>query len=129
MKYLLLIICFYPFVTFSQTKEDYQKVMDRFVTFYNNDQTDSICTIFPGRDCFWAKVNPQLDTKKDYGKIVSYKYLGVVKNDPEHVTVFKIVSEKKGIKALSFNLHKGKFGTFRFSTSDDEIKEMLKKAK
>ena len=129
MKYILFILFIVPVVAFSQTEKDYKQVMDKFVEFYNNDQHDSICTLFPADQCIWRNANPE-EIKKKYGNIISCKYLGIAKKDPEHVTIFKVVFKNMKTKAMSFTLDKeNKFGTFRFDTSSDEIKKMLKKAK
>jgi hypothetical protein len=136
MRYAMLLLIALPLISFSQTKTDYDNYMARFVRYYNKGLTDSICTLFPveaGRNepCFWKWAESSHDTSSydDYGKIASYKYLGVDKTDPDNVTVFRVVFANKGVKAISFNLENKKFATFRFDTSSDEIEGMLKKTK
>lgn len=128
MKYCFFMLLILPAIAFGQTKKDYENVMKKFIKFYNNDEVDSICTLFPNDNCFWREADPK-GSKDKYGKILSCKYLGKSAEDPESVTIFKIVFEKMKTKAMSFTLdHENKFGTFRFDTSSDEIKKMLKKA-
>ena len=131
MKYLVLLFCMSSLVVSAQTKRDYMDAMSRYVTFYNNDQMDSICAMFPKRqsgkfDCFWAQVQSSRRSLDEYGRITSYKYIGLDTSDLEPVRVFRVVFAKKGVKATSFTLHDDlKFGTFRFDTSSDEIERML----
>ena len=138
MKFLLAILIFLPVTTIAQSQADFEKVMGNFVRFYNQDQTDSICSLFPtevngkARECFWrwaAEKRPDsLSSLKKYGRITSYKYLGVDVTDAEPVHVFEIMFSKAGKKAHSFTLDKAhKYGTFRFITSSDEIEKMLRK--
>lgn len=128
MKYFAVILFMLPAVVFAQAKKDYELVMRKFVEFYNVNDVDSVCTLFPAdKDCFWRIVESDGSSiLEEYGKIASYKYLGKT----EDVTVFKVEFSKKETKAMSFNLDKNnKFGTFRFDTSSAEIKKMLRRAK
>ena len=128
MKFLMIALLLLPFITIAQTKQDYEKAMAAFVKYYNNQQSDSICTanFSDAANCFWAKIRPER-IYKEYGRIIEFKYLGIAEKDPENVTVFKVNFERKGVKAMSFNLNEeNKFLTFRFDTIDDEIEDMLR---
>src|SRR4051812_24341821 len=110
MRYAMLLLIALPFVSFGQTKTDYNNYMARFVKYYNAGSTDSICTLFAvnkrlSDPCFWrwAETNKDTSAYDKYGKIVFYKYLRVDKTDPEKVTVFRVVFANKGVKATSFN--------------------------
>lgn len=129
MKILATIIFLLPLSAVAQTKQDYNLVMEKFVQYYNAQQNDSICTLFPDNtkvasySCFWNFAEPER-IYKEYGTINSYEYLGTEGD----VTIYKVVYDKF-TKAMSFNLDENLlFGTFRFDTSSDKIKEMLHKA-
>lgn len=132
MKGLLLLLLMLPAMAVAQTKEDYKNVMAKFVKYYNNNQIDSICTLFPdekssGKECFykWAEGNGRSGLD-EYGPITDYSYLGKDETDQEKVTVFKVDFSKKGTKAMSFTLDSNnKFGTFRFDTVSREINKIL----
>lgn len=132
MKGLVLLLLMLPAMATAQTKQDYKNVMAKFVKYYNNNQVDSICTLFPdekssGRECFYKWANAKAPGMlEEYGPITDYSYLGKDETDQETVTVFKVDFSKKGTKAMSFTLDSNnKFGTFRFETSSDEIEKML----
>lgn len=130
MKYVLVCMLMLPLPATAQSKKDYKEVMGKFVAYYNEGNIDKICTLFtPHRDigCFWRWAQERsTDTTGQPGKILSYQYLGKDKTDEGKVTVFRIETEKQGVKAMSFTLEPGnKFGTFRFITSSDEIDRML----
>lgn len=132
MKGFLLLMLMLPAMAAAQTKEDYKNVMAKFVKYYNNNQVDSICTLFPdekssGRECFYKWANAKAPGMlEEYGPITDYSYLGKDETDHEKVTVFKVDFSKKGTKAMSFTLYSNnKFGTFRFDTVTREINKML----
>jgi hypothetical protein len=144
MKMLLAMLCLFPFTAFAQTKADYDQTFARFMKYYNSNQTDSICTLFPistraEEMCFWKMVNAESSSLEEYGSIKSFKYLGIDKTDAESVRVFKVDYSKAGTKAMSFTLEPSTaatvlnktyvFGTFRFITSSDAIEAMLRQAK
>ena len=116
---MLLII---PAIGFSQTQADYENVMHKFMTFYNNNQPDSIVTLYS--ESAWGKhpIKPLWDMKKnDYfkkllGALISYKYVGI---DPkEHVRIFDTKFQADSACHMSFHLEPDKkFGTFRISPS------------
>jgi hypothetical protein len=62
------------------------------------------------------------DIIEKYGKIRSYKYLGV---DERGVSLYKLVCGKS-THAFGFTLDgEGKFGTFRFQTTSPQIRELM----
>ena len=131
MKYLLLLSLLCPCCARAQSEADYQNTMARFVRFYNKGLKDSVCTLFPKREktgCFWALADASREERmlERYGRIISYKYLGIDTTDEEQVRVFKVVFAKAGTKATSFTLSEdGLFGTFRLITSSEGIEYML----
>jgi hypothetical protein len=135
MKYLLAFLLLMPSAAIAQSQADFEQVMSRFVRFYNDGQTDSICSLFPreregkAEECFWRwaeQHHDSLSSLQEYGRITSYKYLGRDVTDAEPVHVFKVMFSKVGQKAHSFTLDEAnRYGTFRFITSSDEIEKML----
>jgi hypothetical protein len=133
MKYLLLILCFVPLLVLAQGRRDYENTVAKFMRYYNKNEVKKICGMFEPEyrksSCdMWNQAMPLV--KKDYGKMLSYKYLGVDTTDPEQVRVFKVWYTKDTC-AMSLTLSGDKkyLGTFRFKTSSDEIERMLKKVK
>ena len=126
-----LIILLLPFTALAQSQKDYDHVMASFKKAYNRHRADKVCDLFPRETRVKvAKVwnNREMDKLyNDYGKIVSYKYLGRDKTDPDNVTVYKAVFQKKTIP-MSLSLDKDKnLENFRLDTHSDEIDEMMKK--
>ena len=128
----LLLIMTTCYCCAAQTKADYEIAIARFTKFYNSKQADSIQNMWsPKEDNMWD-VKMTEGVNKKYGKIVSYKYLGIDSTDTEQhgLAVFKIQFSKAGKKALSLTMEKGKYlGTFRFITSSPHIDKMLREAK
>lgn len=126
MKTLIFFCLMSPLLSFGQHRKDYSEMVQKFVKYYNGNQSDSICTLFQARannECFWLKT----DNYSTYGEIINYKYLGI---DPiEKVTIYKIQFKNKGTKAISFTLANGRFETFRFDTSSEYIQKLLAKNK
>lgn len=132
MKYLLAILLACSSIANAQSQKDYEEIMGKFVNYYNNGDVDGICTLFPvdtgAYSCFWKwaaerreEGNSHLD---EYGRITSYKYLGVDPSEDE-LAVFKMVIGGE-IKAMSFTLDRNNiFGTCRFITSSESIDKML----
>ncbi len=130
MRYILLFTCILPFTAFSQTKVDADQVMGKFKIFYNAVQNDSMNNMFSASDRISGKENAKnMKWYMDkYGTMISFQYLGIDNEDPEHVFVFKTSWTKGGQKTSSFTLDKGnKFMTFRLGTSSPGIDKLLKK--
>lgn len=126
-----LIILLLPFTAMAQTQKDYDHVMASFKKAYNHHRADKVCDLFPMETrAKVAKVwsNRGMDELyNDYGKIVSYKYLGHDKTDPDNVAVYKAVFQKKTIPmSLSLNQNK-ELENLRLDTHANEIDEMMKK--
>lgn len=117
LKRLLLLLLVAPVVAFAQSKQD-ARMVDKFVNYYNKQQTDSICTLFPderstGIKCFWKGASTD-GTYDLYGKITAHEYMGVEGPDNRKVTMYKVVFSKKGTMVMSFNLdERNKFMIFR----------------
>lgn len=133
MKCFGFLLCFVPLLVLAQGGENYGKAIARFMRHYNHNATGKICEMFGPEyrksSCdMWNKVMPKL--KIEYGKMLSYQYLGIDTTDPEQVRVFKVWFAKDTF-AMSLTLpgDKKHLGTFRFKTSSDEIERMLKSAK
>lgn len=135
MKRITLLLCAIPFISFSQTKADYENAMSKFMKFYNAGRGDSINAMF-GADWDETKKTHPLwtneqnnDLLKEYGSLQSFKFIGIDKTDPAKVYVFKTVYSKAGEKTTSLTLDKeNRLGTFRFITSSNGIRKLLKKA-
>lgn len=113
-----------------QARGDFDKAMKTFTSNYNNQNDDAINASFSHTwDSFVAEFNKKMwpngraaDFVKDYGKIRSFKYMGVT---ADGVTHYKLVCDKS-THAFGFTLdQEGKFGTFRFKTYSPEINEMM----
>lgn len=109
MKRLLLLALLTPMVAFAQSKQDYSHMVDKFVKYYNKQQTDSICTLFPderttGIKCFWK--NASTDGTYDlHGKITAYEYIGEEGTGDREVTMYKVVFSKKGAMVMSLRMN------------------------
>jgi hypothetical protein len=106
MKRLLLFAVLMPVVGFAQNNKDHAHLVDDFVDYYNKQQTDRICTLFPdekltGIKCFWNGASTD-GTYNIYGKIISYKYIGVDSLSTRNLTQYKMVFSKKGAMEMSF---------------------------
>lgn len=133
MKYLLLAILLLPLAALAQTEKDYEQALKRFISFYNNRQGDSIERMWPPEDNYGDAMNAmwgrdamdRLHT--NYGKIESYKYLGIDKEDPNAgLAVFKTKFSIAGWKTTSLTLEQKKYlGTFRLITSSPGIDKLL----
>lgn len=117
MKRLLLLAALVPVIALAQNK-DHVYLVDNFVNYYNSRQTNSICTLFPdenltGIKCFWKGASTD-GTYDIYGKITSYKYIGVDSSTAMYLTLYKMVFSKKGAMELSFTMNADKkFTAFR----------------
>ncbi len=136
MKNILFILLFLPVIGFAQTRKDHERVMAKFVKHYNNKQGDNIIRMWKGGEYdewnhqMWSD-EQLISMHKDYGKIVSYKYLGIDTEDPNPgLAVFETQFSVVGWKTTSMTIDKeGWLGTFRFITSSDGINKMLKNKK
>lgn len=137
MKYIFLLCFLLPCFGFAQTQKDYEQTMASFVKYYNNKQGDSIARMWqpdPEQDAWSKKVwssESIADMHKEYGKILSSKYIGIDTEDPNPgLAVFKTQFSVAGSKTTSLTLEEGKYlGTFRFITSSPGIDKLLKKEK
>lgn len=137
MKKILTLLVFVPFFGFSQSQQVYEKVMGRFVSYYNAMQGDSIKAMWPYEkdmvqwlDQAWSEKSLK-EYYSEYGKIQSFGFLGIDKEDENPgLAVFKTKFSVAGGKTLSFTLDSsGYFGTFRFVTSSPGIDKLLKAEK
>lgn len=136
MKHLLFILLFLPVIGFAQTRKDHERAIGRFVKYYNNIQGDSIMRMWENGEReewnqkMWSDKS-LTSMHKDFGKILSYKYLGIDTEDPNPgLAVFETQFSVVGWKTTSMTIDKeGWLGTFRFITSSDGIDKMLKNKK
>ena len=129
MKLYAIILLLLPFASFSQSSTDYKNVMAKFQKFYNAAQGDSIVVLFGNKwDETWSATKAA-DYLKDYGKLESTKFIGVDKQYPNKVYVFKSVFSNVGTKVISLKMNRDNdLSIFRFVTSSKGINELLKKS-
>ena len=135
MKLLIILIFLIPFSLVGQNSKPYVQTMEKFKMFYNAAQGDSVNVMF-GHGWDEMKKSGPIWTNgefkqylEEYGKLVSFKFIGVVNDESKRMAVFKTVFSKKGNKVTSFSLdEENKLATFRFSTGSDskEINKLLK---
>lgn len=140
-KLILTSFCFLPLFSFSQTKEEYCDVMNKFAKYYNNQQSDSIYQNILAMP-FWNEMKDTYSKERiqqkqnEGGKIVSWKFAGMEGYDIKHrpMALFKVTYSKKFdgsyTRAMEFSLdEKGKIFGFNSLTKSPEIRKMLKKVK
>jgi hypothetical protein len=136
MKLLALLIFLLPITLFCQSQTDYENAMRKFQTFYNTGLGDSINAMFgyepngprPPKPLWTNQSNAS--ALEEFGKLKSFKFIGVDKSDTYDVHVFITNFSKAGEQTTSMTLHKDKsLGTFRFITSSTGINDLLKKYK
>ena len=133
MKFFAILAFLIPFVVAGQSKTNYENAMAKFQKFYNAAQGDSINAMF-GHGWDEMKLTKALWTNakaaeclKEYGKLKSFTFVGVDKEDPNEVRVFQTVFSKAGTKTTSLTLDEDyALGTFRFITTSESINELLK---
>jgi hypothetical protein len=137
MKSLIfvLLIINQPFIVCAQNKADAERIMGRFMTLYNAGLYDSTYSLFSAEDRELISLERNTDgmrmTRDEGGKLTSYEYLGIDKDDRNPgLYVFITTWTKVGKKTSSFTLDKeGKFETFRLWTSSAGITKLLKDKK
>ena len=133
-----IVFCFIPLCSFSQTKEEYSSVMEKFTRYYNNKQSDSLYQNVFGDTTNFSKVNifSYSDIKrlhKKLGKIKSYRYVkkyGVdIMKRPMALYDVKFSRKYEGeyFHGVTFSLdeHHKIFGLC-FTTSSTEIDSLIK---
>lgn len=136
MKLLVLIIMSIPFYGIGQTTADYNFAMEKFQKVYNAGQGDSINAMF-GHSWDQAKAHKPLWTNdgtaellNELGTLISFRFIGIDKSDPQKVYVFQTIFSKAGQKTTSCTLDKeNAFLTFRLVTSSNGINKLVRKAK
>lgn len=113
-----------------QSRADYGRAMAAFMRNCNNLDDAAVNADFshlwaqPAIDMghpVWSAGRCEWFVKK-YGKIRSFKYLGVAEDG---VSIYKVICDKS-THALGLTLdYEGKYATFRPETSSPEIKEMM----
>lgn len=133
MKLIIILAFLMPLTVVGQTADSYQQIMEKFKKFYNAGQGDSINAMY-GHEWDTMKLTKALWTNakaeellKEYGKLESFKFIGVDKEDPNKVYVFQTVFSKKHDNVTSLTLDSANMlNTFRFSTRSNEIDRLLK---
>jgi hypothetical protein len=136
MKLIAILLFLMPLAMLGQTADSYKQTMEKFKKFYNAGQGDSINAMF-GHEWDKMKLTKALWTNekadellKEYGKLESFEFVGVDKEDPNKVYVFLTVFSKKNDNVTSLTIDsENKLSTFRFSTSSNEIDRLLKSFK
>jgi hypothetical protein len=135
MKLLAILMFLMPLGLEAQTTNSYEQIMEKFQKLYNAGQGDSINAMY-GHEWDEMKLTKALWTNakaaeslKEYGKLKSFKFVGVDKSDPNEVYVFQTVFSKKGKSLTSLKLNSdNSLSTFRFITTTDENTRQLKNA-
>lgn len=113
-----------------KSETDYEKVMEQFKGYYNQQQADNIVNMFSNPEQMKGFMNSKMvdELMKDYGKLISFKFLGLEgDNKYEDVALFKMVCEKS-VHVMGISIDKdNKLGTFRFETSSTYIDKLLAK--
>lgn len=135
MKKLTLALAFIAIslISFAQTSLNADIVMSRFQRFYNAKMDDSIRAMFSKT---WGATPEKLKQvwedgsagglHKDYGKIISIKYIGEMDDDPS-TKLYKVVTDKD-THATGISLdEENRFLNFRFHTSSDHINKLMGK--
>lgn len=109
---LILFILAIPFSVDAQTELDHIKQVEKFVKFYNDRKTGSICSLFPnekttGIRCDWQYADKDR-TYDIYGVITSFKFMGTEENNNRKVALFQLKSTSKGEILLSASLNSEK---------------------
>ena len=125
-KILALLFCFYIFNGQAQKQADYEKVLGKFMMYYNAVQADSICEQFSDT---WGKQKKTLwkneeikDLHKEFGEMRSYKFMAV---EPGGAMLFKgEFTKSKHCIGMVID-KKNKLKTFRFKTTSDFIDSLL----
>lgn len=136
MKYFALLLFLLPLAVAGQSKTDYEKAMARFQTFYNAGRGDGINAMFGHawdemklRKALWTNADAA-ESLKEYGKLKSFKFIGIDESDPNKVYVFDTIFSKAGTKTTSLTLNQDhSLGTFRFITSSESISALQRKQK
>lgn len=134
MKFVALLVFVLPLAVAGQSKTDYNNAMAKFQKFYNEGQGDSINAMFgrrpdemKGRNYIW-KNEDIASYLKEYGKLKSFKFIGIDEGDPNKVHVFETVFSKAGTKTTSLTLFEDdSLGTFRLITSSERITALQRK--
>ncbi len=136
MKYFALILFLLPIAVAGQSITDYNNAMSKFQKFYNKGQGDSINAMFGHIPNEMQSASPLWTNDQnaafleEYGTLKSFRFIGIDKSDPNQVYVFETIFSKAGAKTSSLTLYNDyTLGTFRFITTSEEIKELLRKSK
>lgn len=136
MKFFALLVFLLPIAVAGQSQTDYENAMSRFQKFYNAGQGDSINAMF-GHGWDETKLTRALWTHadaakclKEFGKLKSFRFIGIDKEDPNKVYVFETIFSKAGTKTTSLTLDKDhSLATFRFITTSESISALQRKHK
>ncbi len=135
MKLLIVLLFMLPFALFGQNSQPYLQTMGKFQLLYNAAKDDSLNAMFGHEWDEMQKTKPlwtKGESKKyleEYGKLISFKFIGFENKDSETLAIFRTVFSKKGKKVTSISLNsENKLGTFRFSTGSEskEINRLLR---
>ena len=115
----------------SRSRANYEQVMEKFKNYYNEQLVDSIVNMFANpaemKSFFSAKVMEHFNN--DYGKMISYKYIGTDDVDGNNDALFKMVFDKS-VHMMGISIDpNNKLENFRFQTSSSYIDKLLAKEK
>ena len=93
---VFLMLAMLPLIACAQSKADYQRVMGKFVKFYNNKQGDSIVHLWQLKDrksiAYLWKPEEMNKLHETYGKIKSFKYAKAMTGEAKGVEFQTIFS-------------------------------------
>ena len=135
MRILAVLMFLLPLAAIGQTVKSYEQAMKKIQKFYNTKQGERINAMFEDDNSHYRSARPlwtnakAAELLKEYGRLESFKFVGIDTTDPNKVYIFRTVFSKKGAKTTSFTLNKNnQLGTFRFDTTSDEITRLLQNA-
>jgi HD superfamily phosphohydrolase len=73
LSFIFILLC-YPYLVFTQTRSDYDKVADKLMRYYNSKQSDSFYALFSNginRDYIERDI---VKKKMSYGSIIAFRY-------------------------------------------------------
>lgn len=112
MKHVVFTLLLLPALVHAQTKADYNKVMNKFVKFYNAGKGDSILKLWALKDrksIEWMWSPKEMAKLHDqYGLIKSVKYMGK-EDDGSSAVAYQTVFTKIAPNGSSIELSKDKF--------------------
>ncbi len=111
------------------TAADYKKAIAKFKDCYNSASGSCADKLLVPESKGWMSDKHLKEMQDEYGKIISFEYLGLELDNPhQDVALFKITCEKS-VHCMGISLNENsRIGTFRFKTYSNYIDWLLAKA-